>query len=819
MIKVNHLNKSFGKNNRIKVIKDLTIDFPEKGLVVLLGHSGSGKTTFLNILGGLETADEGSIEMFEKNIKLTSEKAWGNVRSKDIGYIFQNYHLVPKLTVYENVAMSLRILGYQDEKEIEKRVFYTLDAVGMLNFRGRLSTQLSGGQQQRVAIARAIVKNPKVILADEPTGNLDSKNTYEVMNIIQKIAEDKLVILVSHEKHLVKHYADRIIEVKDGIIINDYINEKTNYNFVDDNTIYLKDLNDDAMIKENKWNVELFSDDDEPKVPYKITMIVRNKTLYLDVSGSIKNYKILNQDRTIQLNKEQMSSDVKMNHKGSEFDLSILSHDENRKRNRSFLSLGKAIKNSFLSLFNLSKKSKMMFFVFALMGFVIAVGIPFLMNVKSERVMYVSDQENLINVRYIASSGANYRLLQAVKEAGDDSFYINIYRRSRIIFNTPNLLGENAIYINADLGIHDHLASNHLLYGRLPENKYEIAIDYSLILEDYTESISQLKTAGIWDYEMIIGREVVNLYLPEKPFVITAVVNSGAKRVYAAREAMVFLGSNDDRRMLSYEMFVDDPDFIFTGRLPRDYDSNLGRYEVMIPKDFLSFYTDLEDWDFESGEPYQVDYQVYASGYYEYVGEKNFSQTILLPAEDLSLRLFQYTTNQRNVTISSRNPERTMIAIDALFSTAQIDWPYQIAANEGKVFLLGLQSFIILGVLLVILSIACVHFMLKASMTSRIYEISVYRALGVKKFDIVKQYLVEILITMTFSSLTLYLIATLLIKEIQNVLIGSANYFLVSLEGVLIGVIIIYSIGLVGLIPISRLLSKSPAQILSDYDI
>jgi ABC-type lipoprotein export system ATPase subunit len=819
MIKVNHLNKSFGNNNRIKVIKDLSIDFPEKGLVVLLGHSGSGKTTFLNILGGLETADEGSIEMFEKNIKLTSEKAWGNVRSKDIGYVFQNYHLIPKLTVYENVAMSLRILGYQDEKEIEKRVFYTLDAVGMLNFRGRLSTQLSGGQQQRVAIARAIVKNPKVILADEPTGNLDSKNTYEVMNIIQKIAEDKLVILVSHEKHLVKHYADRIIEVKDGIIINDYINEKTNYTFVDDNTIYLKDLNDDATIKENKWNVELFSDDDEPKVPYKITMIVRNKTLYLDVSGSIKNYKILNQDRTIQLNKEQMSSDVKMNHKGSEFDLSILSHDENRKRNRSFLSLGKAVKDSFLSLFNLSKKSRMMFFVFALMGFVIAVGIPFLMNVKSDRVMYVSDQENLINVRYIASSGANYRLLQAVKEAGDDSFYINIYKRSTILFNSPNLLGENTVYIHADLGIHDHLASNHLLYGRLPENKYEIAIDYSLILEDYTQSISQLKTAGIWDYEMIIGREVVNLYLPERPFVITAVVNSGAKRVYAAREAMVFLGTNDDRRMLSYEMFVDDPDFTYTGRLPRDYDSNLGRYEVMIPKEFLSFYTDLEDWDFESGEPYQVDYQVYASGYYEYLGEKNFSQTILLPSEDLSLRLFQYTTNQRNVTISSRNPERTMIAIDALFSTAQIDWPYQIAANEGKVFLLGLQSFIILGILLVILSIACVYFMLKASMTSKIYEISVYRALGVKKFDIVKQYLVEILMTMTFSSLALYLIATLLIKEIQNVLIGSANYFLVSFEGVLIGVVIIYSIGLVGLIPISRLLSKSPAQILSDYDI
>ncbi|MDO9628809.1 MAG: ABC transporter ATP-binding protein/permease [Acholeplasmataceae bacterium] len=819
MIKVNHLNKSFGKNNRIKVIKDLTIDFPEKGLVVLLGHSGSGKTTFLNILGGLESADDGKIEMFQKNIKLSSERAWGNIRSKDIGYIFQNYHLIPTLTVYENVAMSLRILGYQDEKEIQKRVFYTLDAVGMLNFRGRLSTQLSGGQQQRVAIARAIVKNPKVILADEPTGNLDSKNTYEVMNIIQKIAEDKLVILVSHEKHLVKHYADRIIEVKDGIVISDYINEKTNYTFVDDNTIYLKDLNDDAKIKEEKWNIELFSDDDEPKVPYKVTMIVRNKTLYLDVSGSIKNYKILNQDRTIQLNKEQLSSDVKMNHKGSDFDLSILSHDESRKRSRSFLSIRKAIKNSFVSLFNLSKKAKMMFFVFALMGFVIAVGIPFLMNVKSERVMYVSDQQNLINVKYIASTGANYRLLQAVKEAGDDTFYINIFKKSPILFDTPNLQGENTIYINSDLGIHNHLSSNHLMFGRLPENKYEIAIDYSLILEDYTQGISQLKAAGVWDYEMIIGRNIVNLYLPERPFIVTAVVNTGAKRVYAAKEAMAFLGSNDDRKILPYEMFVDDSDFIYTGRLPRAYDSNLGRYEVMIPKELLYFYTDLETWDFESGEPYQVDYQVYVSGYYEYVGEKNFFQTVLLPSEDFSLRLFQYTTNQRNLSIVSRNPERTMIAIEALFSTAQIDWPYQNAANEGKVFLLGLQSFIILGILLVILSIACVYFMLKASMTSKIYEISVYRALGVKKYDIIKQYVAEILVTMTFSSLTFFLISTLIIKETQNLLIGSANYFLVSTEGVLIGVLLIYSIGLVGLIPISRLLSKSPAQILSQYDI
>lgn len=819
MIKVNRINKSFGKNNRIKVIKDLTIDFPQKGLVVLLGHSGSGKTTFLNILGGLERADDGQIEMFEKNINLSSEKSWGNVRSKDIGYIFQNYHLIPTLTVYENVAMSLRILGYSDEKEIEKRVFYTLDAVGMLNFRGRLTTQLSGGQQQRVAIARAIVKNPKVILADEPTGNLDSKNTYEVMNIIQKISKDKLVILVSHEKHLVKHYADRIIEIKDGLVINDYANVKSDYKFVDDNTIYIKDLNDDAKIKEDKWNVELYSDDDEPKTPYHITLIVRNKTLYLDVSGSIKNYKILNQDRTIQLNKEELSVDAKSNQKGSDFDLSMLSHEGSKKTKKSFLSIRKALKDSFISLFNLSKKAKMMFFVFSLMGFVIAIGIPFLMNMQSNRVIYVSDQENLLRINYIASNGSNYRLLQSIKEAEDDTYYINIFRKSPIIFDVPNLLGENSVYLNADLGIHNHLLDDHLLYGKLPVDKYELAIDYSLILDDYNQDVSRLKDVGIWNYKMIVGREIENQYLPDRPFVITAVVNSGAKKVYAAKEAMVFLASNDDKRILSYEMFVDDPDFIYTGRLPEPYNPNIGRYEVLIPVELLDFYPDLENWDFESGDNYGVDYQVYASGYYDYIGNKEFKNQVLMPAEDLSLRLYQYTINQRSISITSRNPERTSLAIEALFSTAQIEWPYQDAANEGRIFLLGLQSFIVLGVLLVLLSIACVYFMLKASMTSKIYEISVYRALGVKRFDITKQYVAEIFVTMTFSSLVFYFISTFLINEIQKALIGSANYFLISFEGIMIGVGIIYIIGLVGLLPISRLLTKSPAQILSQYDI
>jgi putative ABC transport system permease protein len=254
-------------------------------LIVLLGQSGSGKTTFLNIMGGLEKASAGEIEIGDQIIKSGSSQTWDAIRNQDIGYIFQNYHLIPTLTVYENIALSLRILGLKDEKEIERRVLYTLKAVKMHHFRARYINQLSGGQQQRIAIARAIVKNPQVILADEPTGNLDTRNTFEIMNIIKKISEEKLVILVTHEKNLVNHYADRIIEIKDGTILNDYLNEKKSHYAIDDHTIFLKDLKRDQDIHSAYWNIDAYHEDDEFKKPNEVTLIIRNETLYLNVGS------------------------------------------------------------------------------------------------------------------------------------------------------------------------------------------------------------------------------------------------------------------------------------------------------------------------------------------------------------------------------------------------------------------------------------------------------------------------------------------------------------------------------------------------------
>jgi putative ABC transport system permease protein len=820
MIKVNNLKKSFGKNNQIEVIKDLSLEFPKTGLIVLLGHSGSGKTTFLNIVGGLETANSGRIEMFDKNVKLSKDSAWLKIRSKEVGYIFQNYHLIPTLTVYENVALSLRILGYKDEKEIEKRVFYTLDSINMLNYRNRLVTQLSGGQQQRVSIARAIVKNPNVILADEPTGNLDSKNTFEVMSIIKKISKEKLVIWVSHEKSLVKHFADRIIEIKDGEIISDLLNDKQDFKYVDDNTIYLKELNVDQSIKNNKWDIEVYSDDqidDEIIKPNQVTLILRNNTLYLDVSGSIRNIKIINQDQSINLNRTQSIEEHQKSETDKPFDLNVLKHEKDYKSK--FSSFGKSLIKSFLNLFNLSKSVKAMFFIFSLMGILLAIGIPFITNIRSERVIYQSDLQNLIRINYISSNGPNYRLLESIKEENDDTFYINVFAKSRVNFDIKSLSGESNLEFLVDLGIHDHLKSENLMAGTLPKNNYEIAIDYSIILEDYQLPISLFKKAGIWEYDMIIGKKIKNPYLPDMPFTITAVVNSGAKRIFAAKEAMVFIASNDNQNILSTEIFVNDENFILTGRMPNPKALDNNPYEVLVPIEMLSQFPDLETHDFNSSERYYIDFNVIATGYYEYTGNKNFNNVRLLPSQDLSFRLFQLTINQRVISIVSSNPDRTIIAVQTLFPSAQIVYPYQEKMDEGRVFLLGLQSLLVLGLLLILLSIACVYFMLRASITSKVYELSIYRALGVKKIDLMKQYISEIIVTLSFSSILFYILTTIIVDEVQNYLIGSANYFLISKEGFIIGFLLIYLIGSIGLIPIIKILRKPPAHLLSQYDI
>ncbi len=241
MIELKNVNKWYNKkkSNEIHVINDISLELPEKGMVAIFGKSGCGKTTLLNTIGGLDGINNGDIRIYGKSIKEDTDY----LRNRHIGYIFQNYCLNRERTVYENVADALRLCGMTDETQIEGRVIAALDSVGMKKYIKRTPDALSGGQQQRVAIARAIVKSPSIILADEPTGNIDEKNTVAIMDMLKAISQNSLVLLVTHEAKLVDYYCDKVIELQDGKIKNIYENEKTSgYVGKDKNTIYLGEL-------------------------------------------------------------------------------------------------------------------------------------------------------------------------------------------------------------------------------------------------------------------------------------------------------------------------------------------------------------------------------------------------------------------------------------------------------------------------------------------------------------------------------------------------------------------------------------------------
>ena len=172
MIKINNVNKYFNrhKKNQIHVINDTSLVLEDSGLVALLGPSGSGKTTLLNAIGGLDKISSGSIYINGDKITSRSVRKNDRLRSLQIGYIFQNFNLLNNVSVYDNVAMVLKMNGIKDKKEIKKRVDFVLESVGMYRYRNRYANMLSGGERQRVALARALVKNPKIIIADEPTG-------------------------------------------------------------------------------------------------------------------------------------------------------------------------------------------------------------------------------------------------------------------------------------------------------------------------------------------------------------------------------------------------------------------------------------------------------------------------------------------------------------------------------------------------------------------------------------------------------------------------------------------------------------------------
>ena len=221
MLEVKNIKKVYNLGDLKQVaLNDVSIKFRNSEFVSILGPSGSGKSTLLNIIGGLDHYTEGDLIINNVSTKKYTSDDWDSYRNHRIGFVFQSYNLITHQSILANVELALTLSGVSSS-ERRKRALDALEKVGLKDHVKKKPSQLSGGQMQRVAIARALVNNPDIILADEPTGALDSETSVQIMNMLKEIANDKLVIMVTHNEDLAEEYSTRIVRLKDGMVIGD----------------------------------------------------------------------------------------------------------------------------------------------------------------------------------------------------------------------------------------------------------------------------------------------------------------------------------------------------------------------------------------------------------------------------------------------------------------------------------------------------------------------------------------------------------------------------------------------------------------------
>lgn len=225
LISIKHLNKTYIMGaEKVEALKDVSLDIEKNEYVALMGPSGSGKSTLMNLLGCLDSPSRGEYWLNGIEVSTMNDGELAEVRNKQIGFVFQTFNLLPRLSALENVALPLVYAGYSREERLEKAK-KVLESVGLGDRIYHRPNELSGGQRQRVAVARALVNDPAIILADEPTGNLDTKTSYEIMTLFEEIHQaGNTVILVTHEQDIALH-AQRIVRLRDGLIETDEINQ------------------------------------------------------------------------------------------------------------------------------------------------------------------------------------------------------------------------------------------------------------------------------------------------------------------------------------------------------------------------------------------------------------------------------------------------------------------------------------------------------------------------------------------------------------------------------------------------------------------
>lgn len=936
---------NYGKKNEYKAIDNITLELPEKGIVALYGKSGSGKTTLLNCIGGLAETNHGKIHICGEDLSENTDY----LRNKHIGYIFQNYNLIPHESVFENIAYTLKIAGIKNENTIKQLTYSALKSVGMEKYASRYPCTLSGGQQQRVAIARAIVKRPQIILADEPTGNLDKINTSLVMNILHEISKEQLVVLVTHDYEIVEKYSSLIVNISEGKVVDIKVNDRYSPDFpqesLGEKNRHLVETNHRVMTPFG--TISYFGD--LPEEPLNINIVREKEQFYLSINiektkfvdeacdylnaASGAEYEQKNMlPKFINQVKEVPITDIDVSNIGKLFDFKS------------------SIKNGFYSLRGTTRNNKVLRLCLSFMAIILVLITGFYGTALNEVLetkkknntnvfyAYVPDQEllcEIINSTENETSGIDSIVFSNSSYCGDDIFNIKILQPessqveysediSNISFHAAQLkeeLSEDFKLVSGNrelIDVKDVLITSAVADYIIDNSKISYISSYDVLIGLSGESITNedgFKIVGVvksdefsvyrnqhyfankifkkvyscgistddkYNYELSPGKVIIrisdnihgdnpkegqSISLNGIPLEVSKVINVKYSYEDWLNDNSINKALNDGQYSeyeyldYYYHEYMDYVTYCSNNKGVVEYD----KYKELILNGCIeAWYASVTEltgnYDYYYASCFKKDYGYYPNdseleaSYFYYDSYDTILDAYLANEDDIYNKSCEYMLNKQdyeacgiaigNTTgyglekvsnieycvIHSNNTKLTEKYLSDILSDKKPspDWRrtyitpqylYSLAlANEKGAIISSLTVYLIMIALMSL----CIYMLMKGIVNSRVRTIGLCRSIGVKSKNIKFSFVLEILITVMFTSVIGYTVTSFVLWCLQSgkyaSIISDVIYYPLWLGIILLLFIITISM-VVGMIPMIMLLRKSPSEILSKYDI